>query len=253
MIAPAATSAEPDRRLGPSPWPWMILACAIVAASGAIRVNQESAFADAARSAEVAPFRMADLPPRLGEHWEQIGEDQILEEETLQIAGCADYVLRNYIDNRTGVALTVLVAFGPADRVFPHSPIVCFPANGFQSRGGPWRRQVDVGGSSPDGDRKVGFSALVYGKPGGGVEELREVYYSYWHDGTWSPDQSQNLFRHRPAMFKIQVERPVVPGEARGDGSPIEGFLQDLVPEVERRYAASQVETTAGAGVPAED
>lgn len=252
-IGPDATPTGPSRPLGPSPWPWMVLACAIVAASGLIRVNQESAFADAAQSAEIAPFRMADLPPQLGEHWEQVGEDQILEEETLQIAGCADYVIRNYVDNRTGVSLTVLVAFGPADRVFPHSPVVCFPANGFQPRGGPWRREVKVGESPSEEGRKFVFNAQVYGKPGGGVEELREVYYTFWHDGTWSPNQSQNLFRHRPAMFKIQVERPVVPGEARGEGSPIEGFLQDLVPEVERRYAASQDATASGDQGLAED
>ena len=198
---------------------------------------------------------MTDLPAQLGPknpgeadpddpsqwRWQQIGEDQVLEEETLQIAGCTDYMYRNYIDNSTGVALTVLVSFGVADRIYPHSPLVCFPANGFQPRGGPWQRTIEFEGASPEEQEAASFKALVYGKPSGGYEELREVYYSFWHDGRWQADQPQNLFRHRPAMFKIQVERPIIPGEARGEGSrPIEGFLRDLIPEIERRYAASQ-------------
>lgn len=233
----------------------MILACVIVAASGAVRINQESEFADAARSAEISPFRMADLPPLLGENWEQVGEDQVLEEETLQIAGCADYVLRNYVDNRTGVTLTVLVSFGPAERIYPHSPVVCFPANGFQMRGGPWQRTVEVEGTDSEEPQNTRFKALVYGKPGGGVEDLREVYYSFWHNGEWLADHPHNFFRHRPAMFKIQVERPVILGEARGEGSrPIEGLLRDLVPEIERRYAASQAQDPASSmGLVAED
>jgi hypothetical protein len=232
----------------------MILACAIVAASGAVRINQESEFADAAQSAEDSPFVMAELPPELGENWEQVGEDEVLKEETLQIAGCTDYVLRNYVDKRTGVTLTVLVSFGAADRVYPHSPIVCFPANGFQQRGGPWMRTIEVEGESPEERRGTNFKALAYGKPGGGKEELREVYYSFWHNGQWRADHSDNFFRHRPAMFKIQVERPVIRGEARGEGSPIEGFLEDLIPEIERRYAASQAQDPAGGtGLVAQD
>ena len=230
-----STSSIPARRFGPSPWNWMILACAIIAISGAIRVNQESQFADAAHAAETSPFPIRDLPRDLGDHWKMYGDEQYLEEETLQIAGCSDYLFRTYVDNRTGVTLTVLVAFGPAERIFPHSPIVCFPANGYQRRGGPWRRIIRSDDTEP-----AGFNALVYGKSGGGVDELREVYYSFRHDGQWSPDaeQTRQQFRHRPAMFKIQVERPIVPGEAGSKNSPIEDFIAALLPEIEQRLAA---------------
>ena len=204
---PADTNtAQKIRRLGPSPWPWMIVACALVAASGFVRINQERQFADAARSVETAPFSMRDLPKELGEHWIMDGDEQILDAKTQQIAGCSDYMCRTYIDDRTGVRLTVLVAFGPADRVFYHSPVECFPANGFQHRGGPWRRGVAIANTDRESEsgRKVPFAALAYGKSGGGLESLTEVYYSFWHDQRWSPyaEKTSKLFRHRPAMFK---------------------------------------------------
>ena len=224
------------RRLGPSPWTWMILACVIVAASGLIRVNQERLFADAARAAERSPFSIRDLPQELGGHWKMIGDEHDLPPETQQIAGCSDYLYRDYADSRTGVTLRVLVSFGPAIKVFPHSPIVCFPAHGYKSRGGPWKRVITINSSDPE--KTANFSALVYGRSaGGGAEELTEVYYSYWHDGRWDPDATatKNQFQHRPAMFKIQVERTIIPSEINAPSSPIEEFVAALVPEIERR------------------
>ncbi|RUL84916.1 exosortase-associated EpsI family protein [Tautonia sociabilis] len=246
--SPASTSA-PGRRLGPSPWLWMILGCALVAASGAVRVNQELQFADASRAAETPPFPMRDLPRTVGGHWEMVGEELELPPETQQIAGCSDYMYRAYEDDRTGVAVRVLVAFGPASLVYPHTPQVCFPANGYQHRGGPWRRVIisddasaaDPGSSSAD-PLRFPFHVLTFGKATGGLENLQEVYYSFWHDGTWSPtaEATERLFRHRPAMIKIQVERPIIPGEKAGDADgPIEDFLRGLVPEIQRRLDAA--------------
>lgn len=242
-------SEQPDpapkaNPLGPSPWTWMILACVVIAGSGLIRVNQERAFADAARSAEQSPFPIRDLPRELGSHWKMVGDERNLDAETLQIAGCSDYLYRQYVDSRTGVTLTVLVSFGPAMQVFPHSPIVCYPANGYSKRAGPVQRSVKVGDDGP-GDRAV-FSVLAYDRPGGGLEDLKEVYYTYWHDGQWDPDASETKrrFYHRPAMFKIQVERPITSDEINA-GSPIEEFVAALVPEINRRIEQWAGETSA--------
>lgn len=232
------------RRRGPSPWTWMIVACALVALSGVVRVNQERLFADAARTAETPPFSLRDLPRSLGGLWTMVGDENELPAETLQIAGCTDYVYRDYVDDSTGVQLRVLVAFGPAIKVFPHSPVVCFPANGFKARGEA--KQRDVSFDEPDSDSADGasspdsapFRAMTFGRSGGGREELVEVYYSFWHDGLWDPDASQTKrrFQHRPALFKIQVERLINPSEqTKTENSPIEGFLADLVPEINRR------------------
>lgn len=246
---PELPSEMPSSSAGPrpSPWRWMGLACAIIAASGLVRLNQERLFADAARAAQEAPFTIRDLPRELNEggkgRWIMQGEEGVLDEDTLQIAGCSDYMYRHYVDKSTGVVLTVLVAFGPANRVFPHSPVVCFPANGYKPRGRPSRRKIELGG--PGAARGVDFSVHAYGKSGGGADELEEVFYSFWHDGRWDPEatQTKNRFHHRPAMFKVQVERSIGENEINARESPIEGFLAALIPEIERRYDAMAVET----------
>lgn len=226
----------PTRRLGPSPWGWMILACVLVAASGVVRVSQERLFADAARAAEKPPFTLRDLPQSLNGEWQMEGEELELDDRTQQIAGCTEHMYRDYVDNHTGVVLRVLVAFGPAIQVFPHSPDVCFPAHGYKPRGETRRREVALKSSDPDSTAT--FNAMTFGRSGGGSEELVEVYYSYWHDDHWDPEakQTKHRFQHRPAMFKVQVERTINPNETKAPSqSPIEEFIAALVPEINQR------------------
>lgn len=232
-------------RLGPSPWLWMILACLVVSLSGLARISKDRLQADAVRAAEKTPFPIRDLPRELGENWEMVGDEIDLPPETLQVAGCSDYFFREYVDKRTKVSFSVLVAFGPAVRIFHHSPIICFPANGYNKRGGPWKRDIPLGDSADEGTAH--FSSLVYTRPGGGVEELKEVYYSFWHDGQWDPvarETKQDFYRS-PEMFKVQVERLVTADEANVRSSPTEEFLAALVPVINRR-----IEETLGAERP---
>jgi len=242
---PNPSPIAPPRRLGPSPWLWMVLACLGLLASGAIRISQERRFENAARSVETPPFPMRDLPTELGP-WRMLGEEEYLGEETLQVAGCSDYMMRTYIDDRTGVALKVLVAFGPAELVFGHSPTVCFPAFGFEKAAGPKRRLIHRG-TTGDEARDVPVDALVYSKADGGADALVEVLYTFRHADQWAPDaaETRKQFKHRPAMFKVQVERPISPAETGADHSPSEDFLAELIPMIESRLAA---ESSAAAG-----
>ena len=234
-----ATAPTADRRPGPRPWRWAAIACLMLGASGLVRIAQEQQFAEAAETAEAAPFPMRSLPAEIGS-WRMVGEERTLPEETLQIAGCSDYISRQYIDDRIGVTLLVLVAFGPAERVFGHSPLACFPAVGYERVAGPRRRMVAAGSDTLPDEDGAPFDALVYSRPNGGAADLVEVYYSFRHAGLWSPTaaSTSKQFRHRPAMFKIQVERPIVPGEVAAEQeSPTEEFLAALVPIIERRLA----------------
>ena len=250
-----ATNTPPTaaaRRNAPSVGVWMVVACALLAGSGFIRVAQERRFDAAIEDAGTPPFPLKDLPRVLGvkDQWRMKGEEQVLPEETLQIAGCSDYVARTYINKQTGVTLSVLVAFGAAERVFGHSPVVCFPAFGYHLEASPERRNLKI--DAPGGDRNVPTDALIYSKPNGGSDELVEVYYSFRHDGRWSPDASttRKQFRHRPAMFKVQVERPIFPNEAGSVGGPIEEFLAAMVGEIERRLDETDGPVAVGSLAP---
>jgi hypothetical protein len=232
-----STPGPGTARLGPSPWLWMILGCLIVSLSGLARINKERLQADAVRSSKETPFPLKDLPRQLGEHWEMVGDELELDRETLQVAGCSDYFYREYMDKRTKVTLQVLVSFGPAVRIFPHSPIVCYPASGFEKHGGPWKQIISLD-DSEEGETAT-FSELIYTRPGGGLQELKEVYYSFWHDGRWDPDAKKQHFYRHPGMFKVQVERSVTANEAKVRSSLSEEFIAALIPEINRRIKAT--------------
>jgi len=243
------SKASPKAILGPSPWLWMVLACVFLATSGAIRVYQERQFDAAAREVKVAPFPLKNLPQSLG-RWRMSGEEQELDPDTLEIAGSSDYMARTYVDDQTGVPLSALVVFGPAEQVFPHDPTVCFPAFGYQTARGVRNHTI----STPDGP--VTFASAIYTKQGGGVPEYVEVYFSFRHDGQWSPaaSETRKQFRHKPAMFKIQVQRPIGPQEIESGSdvpSPIEEFLEQLVPVLEEYIAAA--EDPATPSIPTEE
>jgi len=212
----------------------MAAACLVLAASGAVRVTQEHRFGIAIQNASESPFLLRDLPKNLGEgEWVVRGDDQVLDKEIRQIAGAVDYVARTYINEKTGVLLEALVVFGSAENVFPHAPTVCFPSFGYSMAAGSRQYLMPTPGGT------AVFDSLIYFKPA--VEASRtEVFYSYWHDGRWSPfaAQTSKRFRHHPEMFKIQVQRLVGPIERR-DQSPIEDFLGKFVPEIDRRIAAA--------------
>ncbi|CAN5783716.1 hypothetical protein BH23PLA1_BH23PLA1_00480 [soil metagenome] len=228
-----ATSTANTAWRGPSPWTWALIAAGLLAIAGGVRTWQDHRFEAAVLDAQAPPYPMSDLPGTVGP-WRMLGDEGQLDDRTIQIAGCSDYITRTYVDERTGVSLTVLVAYGPAERVFPHSPLVCFPAVGFAPDGE--RRSHPI---PTDRDPAL-FRSSVYARRDAGNAERVEVYYSFRHAGRWSPDaaETQNRFRHDPAMFKVQVQRLVAPGEERGGSdNPIEGFLAELVPEIERRLA----------------
>lgn len=235
---PAATASSSRGRHG---WMWLAMAAALLGTSGLVRAWQDNQLEERALSAETAPFPMADLPRDLG-RWKAQGEDQVLDPETMEIAGASDYVARSYVDAQTGVVLSLLVVFGPAERVIGHIPEVCFPAVGYSPASTPASLTIKL----DSGEAR--FRSMVFAKGRGLTGDRQEVYYSFRHAGHWAPTttETRKLYRLEPATFKVQVQRRVGEAESRGQNNPIESLLSVLVPELERRIIASGIDQDRG-------
>lgn len=216
---------------------WLTLTVLLLGTSGLVRAWQDHRLEAAAEVAETPPFAMADLPRDLG-RWKALGVDETLDPQTLEIAGASDYVARSYTDEQTGVVLSVLVVFGPAEKVVGHIPEVCFPATGYSPASAPSRRTVQLD-SGP-----VEFRAASFSKGQGATVDRQEAYYSFRHAGHWAPStaETRKLHRIRPATFKVQVQRRIGEAESRDLNNPIESLLMNLLPELERRIAASGID-----------
>jgi len=224
---------------------WAIVGCALMTTSGIVRAIQERRFAVEKGYLEDCPFPLTSLPKEL-DGWRVIdGQDKTLDAPTARITGATEHVMRTYVDELTGVTLSVLILFGPAEPVLPHTPQICYPACGFTPTEEASQRIV----KGPN-NQSYTFRSGVYAKSGGRALVREVAYHSFRLEGPWSPDiaTGRKFPRKNPGIFKVQIQRRVAEGELREHDDPIEQFLSRLIPEIDRRIAESQAAKAATPG-----
>ncbi len=223
---------------------WAVVGTVLMGSSGVVRAIQERRFAVEKGYLETCPFPIKTLPMQF-DSWRVVdGQDKSLDATTSRITGSTEHSLRTYVDDLTGVTLSVLILFGPAEPVLPHTPQICYPACGFVPTEDPTIRTV----KGPGGKTYV-FRAGVFAKSGGRAMVREVAYHSYRLEGPWSPDiaAGRKFPRKNPGIFKVQIQRRVAEGEKRDRDDPIEAFLGRLIPEIDRRIDESQAGKTGSA------
>jgi hypothetical protein len=218
-------AAEGRPAIATAPWAWMLVSCALLGGSVAVREWQDQRFRTKLETV-VTPFQLKSLPYILGDWHAKEGEDATLDPDIVKMIGATDHIVREYVNELTGVKLSVMVTFGRAESMV-HLPEVCMPSSGFTTAEAASFHAIDTGRG------KATFRSEVFAK--GPVRE--EVYYSFRHNARWSPsaNESWKLFRVSPSMFKVQVQRRVVEHERRDVNNPTEQFLAVLLPQIEGR------------------
>lgn len=231
-LAPA-TTGRPSRALLIS----VGLACALVLASGAARWWRARRVEAALALGRESPFPLDSLPMTLGD-W--VGAKTDLDPEIVAGTGSSDLITRRFVNQTTGVALDVIVLYGPASDIFVHSPDWCYPRAGHSQYGDAKDRTI----RGLDGP--VPFRSIAYSKGDPGHVGIQEVYYSWRYNGHWDtvvnrPKELQRV----PGMYKVQVARRILPDEARALDDPCEAFLEELVPVLEARIMGRTPPTQA--------
>jgi len=219
----------------------MIATCLLLATSGGVRFWREGQFATIARENERCPFALNEFPKILGTWRMEEGAIPKLDPDIARIAGANAYLLRNYIDQKSGAVVLVLVLYGTARSVFGHSPEVCYPANGYQAVIPPADHQfLDSTSRFP-----VRFRAAFFSKNAGATSRYEEVYYTFRHNEQWLPEVANQwkLFRYHPGMFKILLQRPTT--DLSTESSPTESLLREIVREVDVRIAQNKTLTAS--------
>jgi hypothetical protein len=208
-----------------NPWAWLLVSCALLGGSVVVRDWQDHRFKSRLETV-ITPFQLKSLPYTVGNWHAKEGEDATLDPEIVKMIGATDNIVREYVNELTGVRLSVMVTFGRAESMV-HLPEVCMPSSGFTTAEAASFHEIDTGRG------KATFRSEVFAK--GPVRE--EIYYSFRHNARWSPSavESWKLFRVSPSMFKIQVQRHVVEHERRDVNNPSEEFLAALLPQIEGR------------------
>lgn len=240
----------------------LALVVVLLLGSGAWRWIKARQVEDRVQAERLCPIRLADLPLQVG-NW--TGRDAQLDPIISRNSGATDQLYRRYVDERTGVELEIVILYGPAREMYAHDPQFCYPLAGYQPVGRSTVRVVAIPAGDVDptsAPSRVGialepgrasatppanvlaapFTASVYTRVGRG--ETQEVYCGWRLRGEFaaSPGMYKTVER-LGGMFKIQLARLIRPGELTGNqlpsgaadpGHPIEQFLGEFLPHLQR-------------------
>jgi hypothetical protein len=247
MTAPGSPQDQPSARSAAGatppvgawwPWAWMVLATGLLVASGVARDAQDRRFRTSQQHAPELRFPLSGLPKALG-RWRSLeGKEAVLDPRIARIAGSSESLIRDYVDDSTGVVVTLLIVYGKAEVVTGHTPEACYPAVGYEVAAEALDVAIPVG-ARPARFRTTVFARKEAAEAGSGGEE---VYHSFLHNGHWSPDVAGNwkVLRYSAPVHKVQVRRRVADGESRQLNNPTESFLSALIPEIGRRVGPAR-------------
>jgi len=237
--SPATLPPPPATAAAGRKWLWakVVLVIVLAGASAGVRGVRANRYAEMVEAGEVPPFALEDLPMVIGP-WH--GEEAKLDSEVARVTGATSMASREYVNGRTGVKLSVIVLYGPASKVYIHSPEVCYPAAGFRPSEGPLIQKI------PIGQRELPFASLLYEKGFGSVLDRRQVYYSWYYAGKWSPAMlKQKQVDRMPGMFKVHIERRAGMREQIDLNDPCVDFLKLLLPDLQHRIDLAEARTPA--------
>jgi Protein of unknown function (DUF3485) len=221
-----------------SPWALMIATCLLLATSGGVRFWREGQFATIARENERCPFALSEFPKQLGTWQADEGTAAQLDPQIARIAGANSHLLQNYVDQKSGMGALVLILYGKAASVFGHNPEICYPANGYKLVNPPGVAEHQF--SDSISRLPVRFRSAFFSKHVGATNRYEEVYYTFWHNGQWVPEVTNQwkLFRYHPGMFKVLLTKPAT--DFSTQNSPIESLLKEIVREIDVRIAQNK-------------
>ena len=131
-----------------SEWAWIGLICSLLVLAGAHRYWRDWYFQSLAQKSEVSPFPLKDFPRHLNQWKSDADKDESLEPDIVWISGAKDYLVRTYVDEESGQTAVVMIIYGPATKVFAHTPDVCYPAIGCKPEGSPTRIDIPRTGTA---------------------------------------------------------------------------------------------------------
>jgi hypothetical protein len=96
---------------------------------------------------------------------------------------------------------------------------------------GPHKRTFETSGG------KATFLSLIFAKGEGGAVDRQQVFYAIRHGAQWSDEADYKKISRMPGLYKIQLMRRVGENERLDVNNPCETFLEDMLPEMERRIS----------------
>jgi Protein of unknown function (DUF3485) len=174
---------------------------------------------------ERAAARLAGVPRTLGD-WQ--GQDEQLDARQIARAEMVGYVLRRYVNRRTGAQLSVLLVCGRPGPTSVHTPEVCFPGAGYALAAPAERQDIALEGQPLTAQLWRGQF-----QKGGAVPDAVRIYWGWTANGDWSaPDHPRVTFASARALYKLYVTRSLSRPDEPLAEDPSGDFLRAFLPEL---------------------
>jgi hypothetical protein len=234
LLAPRLSDRPSDR-----PWPLRFLPILVffgVLISYGIAEGLWTHRWFASAELEQATARLARVPRVVGD-WE--GTDQELDARTIAVADLSGYVMRRYVNRRTGAAVSMLLVCGRPGPTAQHTPEVCYVGAGFTAKEAPTHAAISIPPPLTKGglggvEAPADFWLAHYNKGGPTPEALR-IYWAWNATGTWQASAKPRFeFAHRAALYKLYVVRQLSKANEPLTDEPATQFLEVFLPIVHR-------------------
>jgi hypothetical protein len=172
------------------------------------------------------------LPLRIGE-WDgsdvQPNPDQLRQ---LDKAECDAWLMRRYVNQRTGEAVSLLAVCGRPGPIATHDPRACYGASGINQVGSIDRQAFPAAG----GAEEAAFWSGIFHQTGSVSPMSLSIAWSFRARDRWeAPDDPRVASAGYRALYKIYVIREIALNDGRAVQDPVSRqFIQALLPALER-------------------
>lgn len=210
----------------------IVIALVIVVATGVLHGNGTGRWG-ATDALQHAAAQLDNVPQTIGD-W--VGEDRPIDPEDTKRAQAERIFARNYVNQKTRTAISVLIVCGRPGTVSVHTPDICFQGQGrIMMNAAPETVSIDLG--SKDGAPETAqFQTADFHRPTSVNREQQRVYWTWSNDGTWkAPSDPRVEFFWSNTLYKLYLVRGVSPLESieRDEMDPSLEFAQLLLPALD--------------------
>jgi hypothetical protein len=209
----------------------LLTATAILVFSGLVHGLWTNRWSEA-EDVKATIARLDRLPMALGD-WD--GQPLAVGERERRAAG-GGYLMRRYVNRRTGAVVSILIVCGRAGPVCVHTPDVCYEGAGYHQVGASVKQAI--GGPGRPG---AGFWSARFHKEDARLPTEVRVFWA-WNggDGWRAVDEPRRTFAGYPVLHKLYVTRRLAGSEESVRGEPCVDFLKVLLPALQEQVQAGQ-------------
>lgn len=215
---------SPKRKIIPA-------AIALIVILGAGLVHGVTTFRwTAASELKAAGEKLTKIPLTIGD-W--VGKDAPLDKRQETIGQISASVSRQYVNTKTGQAVTILLVCGRPGPISVHTPEVCYAGSGYEIASERKRESFDYGDS-----KAAQFWSIKVNKPDVMHPERMIIDYGWFAKQAWSAPEADARFSFAgvPVLYKLYTIREQArPNDRSGtDVDPAGDFLKDFLPVLQK-------------------